>query len=111
MSRTHKDVPTKHRSPKEQYDFLYNTVFEIFTDENGVVHYSRHELPGVKTKKRKHHDTEHHWMSTPSWWTRLTMNRPIRRYYHLLEHEAVRTPDLEELDIPDLKKKPHNYYW
>lgn len=111
MSRTHKDVPVKHRSPQEIYDFSHGVVREVWVDEDGVVRYRSYDLPGVKTKKPKHKDTEYHWMSTPSWWTRLTMNRPMRRYYHLLEHEATKAEDLEELDIPDLKKKPHNYYW
>ncbi len=111
MSRTHKDVPVKHRKPRDVYDWLYTTEKVAYLNENDKLRYWYKELPGLKPKKRKEVDLEYHWMTTPSWWTRLTMNRPTRRYYHLLEHEAARVSDLEEFDIPDLKKKPYNYYW
>lgn len=121
MSRTYKDKPAKFRFPERaSYDFgievvPYTSTYKSYpTGEE--VEYTRYwcrNLPGIKTKKRKELDYEWHWMSTPSWWTRMTMNRPVRRQYHLLEHEAERTSveDLEDLDIPDFKKKPHIYYY
>ena len=108
MSRTYKDVPTKHRKPREVYD--WNWDVERIDLGPGYPRFWHRELPSTKTKKKKEQDTEWHWMSTPSWWTRLTMNKPQRRYYHLLEHEAL-FRDLEEFDFPDLKKKPHIYYY
>lgn len=121
MSRTYKDKPAKFRFP-EKYDIYfgcetvpYTSTYKSYRtgEEIEYTRYWHRDLPGAKAKKRKEKDYEWHWMSTPSWWTRMTMNRPTRRTYHLLEHEAARTPveKLEELDIPDLKKKPHIYYY
>lgn len=64
---------------------------------------------GVKTKKRKEVDTTDHWMSTPSWWTRLMMNRPQRRQVKLWERKAL-ISDLEDLIQPG-KKYKHVYFW
>ena len=110
MSRTHKDVPAKHRKPRDVYDWFYATEKVPYLNHNNATRYWYRDLPGMKTKKRKEVDSEYHWMTTPSWWTRLMMNRPARRHYHLLEHKAL-TSDLEDFDFVDLKKKPHNYYW
>ena len=63
----------------------------------------------TKPKLRKTVDTEDHWMSTPGWWVRLTMNRPQRRAVHLWERKALFS-DLEELVQP-AKKVAHVYYW
>lgn len=121
MSRTYKDRPERIRFP-EQYKF-FDTGYEKVSypielkDGDGEVFnfntYWLRELPGVKTKKPKHQDTHWHWMSTPSWWTRMTMNRPLRRKVHLWEHEVVKNniEELEEADHPDTGHKPHNYYW
>lgn len=108
MSRTHKDVPPHHRKPREIYD--WNWDVEKINLGPGYPLFWYKQLPSTKTKKRKEVDCEWHWMSTPSWWTRITMNRPQRRFYHLLEHKALMS-DLEDFDFPDLKKKPHIYYW
>ena len=71
------------------------------------------DLPTTKPKKRKELDTEYHWMSTPSWWTRLTMNRPQRRKCKLWERDALKTclDSLDDLDKPIISRKPHIYYW
>jgi|688.fasta_scaffold1006310_1 hypothetical protein len=111
MSRTHKDVPIKYKKPREVYDHTYGTIKDIYTNDLDVIFHWHREERGVKTKKRKEVNLEYHWMSTPSWWTRITMTRPLRRHYHLLEHEAVKTNDLEDLDFPDFKNKPFIYYW
>ena len=121
MSRTYKDKPWKYKNP-EAYDWRWGheKVPYLSTYKNYLGQYVEHTkymyipIRGIKTKKPRYQDTDWHWYeSTPSWWTRLTMNRPARRYYHLLEHEAERLEqaDLEDFDFPDLKKKPHNYYY
>lgn len=89
MSRTYKD---KH--PKLIYPQYYS-------------------VPGAKLPKRK--DSEWHWLeATPSWWTRMMMNRPQRREAHLWEREAEKAQtleDIEDLDTPNCSHKPHHYYW
>lgn len=121
MSRTYKDRPARIRFP-ENYPFNINDAYEKYEytysyNWNGtnkeVIRFSYLPKKGAKRKQRRHQDHEWHWMSTPSEWTRIMMNRPQRREYHLLEHEAVKTPldSLEELDIPDYKRKPHIYYY
>lgn len=64
------------------------------------------------TKKPKVKDTTWHWLhATPSWWTRLFMNRPQRRKGKLWEATAKHEQDPEQLDAPGVSKKPHKYYW
>lgn len=68
-----------------------------------------------KTKKRREEDTKWHWLqATPSWWTNLFMNRPIRRECQRWEREIQKisnSEELEEIDKPNVSKKPHKYYW
>lgn len=122
MSRTYKDKPYKYKYP-EDYDYTYGTEMVPYeytyispynNTEVTTVRYWHKQVPGAKTKKKKEIDTNWHWMqSTPSWWTRMTMNRPQRRAAHLWEREATMTPieELEELDTPNTSHKPHIYYW
>lgn len=99
MSRTYKDKPwkfkydpyTKDMIPTEGYGYLLTKT--------------------TKTKKRKEVDTEYHWMNTPSWWTRLRMNRPQRAAGRLWERTVFYELDLEDTDPPGVGKKPHIYYW
>jgi hypothetical protein len=106
MSRTNKDKNWKLKYPEAQWNF---DSFKIFDDGNYRVRYIK--LPGVKTKKRKELDCEWHWVSnTPSWWTRLTMNRPQRRAGRVWEQKVL-LEDLEETDPPGVSHKPHHYYW
>lgn len=122
MSRTYKDKPARVRFPeaydwrwsceKVPYDYTYSPYG--VEDPVTVTRYLYRELPGVKTKKKREVDSEWHWMgSTPSWWTRMTMNRPQRREAHLWEHDVARTPleELEEVDKPNASHKPHIYYY
>lgn len=96
MSRTYKDTPNQFRFPEEVWDFRYFPGYPFL------------QRPGVKAKKRKHVDTEHHWMTTPSHWTRIMMNRPQRaRENQQLRNIRV----LEDFDFVDTKRKPHIYYW
>ena len=104
MSRTHKDKPSKLRCELYMKDW-------ILVEHDGFRKYR----PGktTKTKKRREVDTENHWMSTPSWWTRLLMTKPQRREGTLWEREVVKTQltELEEVDKPSVSRKPHIYYF
>jgi len=85
MSRTNKDKPRKFSNLKEN-----------------------------ELKPRNYLDPDHNWYSaTPSWWTRLMMNRPQRAEAHKWEQNAKHTPidQLEELDTPSVSRKPHVYFW
>ena len=103
MSRTYKDYPS--RVKRDAWDK------DIIRLEGWWFRYIM--MPTTKTKKRKEMDTEDHWMSTPSSWTRIMMNRPQRRNGSLWERKAVRTNilNLLELDTPSVGRKPHQYYW
>jgi hypothetical protein len=68
------------------------------------------QIPGAKTKKRKEHDTEYHWMSTPSWWNRLFNNIPQRRKGRAWERKVL-VEGVDETDPPNFSKRPHHYYW
>ena len=107
MSRTIKDKHWKLKFPESGWDFDSIKL----TDENSYsIRYVK--LPGVKTKKKREEDTEWHWISsTPSWWTRLTMNRPQRRAGRVWEHNVLKLTDLEDCDPPGVGHKPHIYYW
>lgn len=104
MSRTFKDKPSKLKHEAWDKD-------TIRVDGTGTKWSYRIHLPTTKTKKRKEVDTEDHWMSTPSWWTHLCMIKPERRLAHMLEKKALRVENIEEMDFPDLGKKPHIYFW
>ncbi len=102
MSRTLKDRPS--RLKHEAWD----------KDRIKVEGWFRYiSLPTTRTKKRKEVDSEEHWMGTPSWWTRIMMNRPQRRNGSIWERKAVRTDILYlfDLDTPSVNRKPHQYYW
>lgn len=98
MSRTYKDQPARVRWP-EPYD--HDTLHIPGT-------WRSIQLPTTRAKKRKHVDTECHWMSTPSWWTRLTMNRPQRSREN---HQLRMMHHLEDFDFVDTGRKPHIYYF
>lgn len=90
MSRTFKDKPSR------------------LTYESN---YNKEDLPKVKKDK----DNQWHWLqATPSWWTNLFMNRPIRRCFQAWEREVeklIDIDDVEDMNIPHHGKKPHKYYW
>ena len=91
MARTRKDAPERIRFPH---------------------HYS--DLKDLPKRKRVINDNWNWLFSTPSYWTRLMMNRPKRRACSLWEHEVelLRVEDLEDIeDCPDYGNKPHIYYW
>jgi hypothetical protein len=127
MSRTYKHVKREHTHPEQVWDYgreclPYQTkaLEWVYNEETGryesretkrlVTRYYYVDKPGVFTKKRKEVDTEWHWMSTPSWWTRLTMNKPQRRKGRVWERKVL-FQELEEVDPPGVGHKPHQYYY
>lgn len=99
MSRTYKDQPARVRFP-EPFDCDRVPLSGYF--------FRWIQVPGVRTKKPKDVDTEHHWMTTPGHWTHIMMNRPQRAR----ENQQLRCIyDLEDFDFVDTKRKPHIYYW
>ena len=124
MSRTYKDSNRvklkryyKDRWETEHTKFTYETSYRGWAgyevEDTGKTYTMTKYLQkaGVKPKKRKEVDTTDHWMSTPSWWTKLCMIKPERRNAHLIEKAALKTADIEDVDFPDLGRKPHIYYW
>ncbi len=118
MSRTYKDKKWELRFPEDHWKFGTESVpyerdvtkcWRWYGPTDLIGHWL-HDLPGVKTKKKKSDDTKWHWMSTPSWWTRTTFTRPERKATKALLHKAL-LQDIEEVDIPDCGRKPHIYYW
>ena len=108
MSRTYKDRPARINYPEEQWEYRYDT-----SEKTDRLWFRYLERKGVLTKKKKHVDTEHHWMTTPSWWVRLTMNKPQRRASKMWE-DTVIGKSVDRLDVEDppiIGKKPHIYYW
>ena len=118
MSRTYKDKPYKFANPEQDWDYRhtgiqYTRQYRSYTADRGwewaEYEATRYlEKAGVLTKKKKHKDTEHHWMTTPSWWTRLYMRRPQRAR----ENQSLRNIRvLEDFDFVDTGRKPHVYYY
>ena len=118
MSRTFKDIPSKIRFP-EVYD---NDRYETLTCETEKSYGGRSwigtsiyllEKKGYKRKQKRHEFREWNWLqSTPSWWTRLMMQKPKRRACRDWERKALYIEDLEDYDdCPDFGRKPHQYYW
>ena len=119
MSRTYKHIKEAKlkRHYAERWDIEYDKfVFEswkyVWPDFNtSVGTYSRVcylKKAGVLTKKKKSVDDEHHWMTTPSWWNRIHHTRPERRSAKVA---LSKVSDVEEVDIPDTGRKPHQYFW
>lgn len=124
MSRTRKDVPRKFAFPEEAWDYGFEVVgtvsvqymkYDPVSGESLLYTsaYTRNvylKKPGVRTKKKRSVDNSWHWYSaTPSWWTRLTMNRPQRRNGKLWERKVL-FEDVESTDPPLVSRKPHVYY-
>ena len=130
MSRTYKDKPNRIRFPHDWatdriqifLDPVYVTTtrrlnldtFEFEVEELEEPYVRRRfrylEIKSSRGKQRKAVDTENHWMHTPSWWTRIMMNKPQRRRGHVWERKVL-LEDLDETDPPTVGKKPHIYYW
>jgi hypothetical protein len=107
MSRTLKDKHWKLKFP--ELDYRFDSI-KITSNDSYSIRYI--QLPGVKRKKKRELDTDWHWLnSTPSWWTRLMMNRPQRRAGRVWEHQVLKQSDLEDCDPPLVGHKPHIYYY
>ena len=106
MSRTHKDRPYRIRFPEEEWDYRYYRCGDRW-------YFNFLAYPGVLTKKKKRVDTENHWMTTPSWFINVFMNRPQRARGKAWERKIVKckVDELIDQDIPDVSRKPHKYYW
>jgi len=131
MSRTYKDKKLELKYPEWRYDYdnieyssytIVKTHYTVFTlkgiqrleypepKEYTYVNYIKG--PTKKLKKKRHYVEKYYRMysSAPSWWTRLTMNRPKRRACRLWERKVL-FQDVETADCPDFKNKPFNYYY
>lgn len=99
MSRTKKDIPPEIRFHDWQEGYKENSRFKV---------------AGFWPKTKKEIDNIWHWCgTTPGWWCKLFMNRPLRRKARIWERkvETSKINNLEELDIPNNSKKPHKYYY
>lgn len=121
MSRTFKDrkfgrTYWREQRERETIEFAYE-VREVGWDGKPIVYQRRRSLqrPGVRPKLRKDYvnKLESACYSTPMWWIREMMNRPERKSANQLTREAVkyRLEDIDAIDIPDLGRNPHIYYW
>ena len=116
MSRTFKDKPYKlqHEAWDKDTERFQCTVTRIDYYTRELCEYTRYgriDLPTTKTKKRKEVDTEDHWMTTPGWWVKMTMTKPERRAANTATRKVLLAEDIEEVDIPDMGRKPHIYFW
>lgn len=108
MSRTFKDRPNHIRF--SDYSYAWHRTLRFLDGYDNPIWMQAPK--GTHKKKKKKVNTEWEWLkSTPSWWTRLTMNKPQRRKCRLWEAKVKYMVDLEETDCPFFKNKPHNYYW
>jgi len=113
MSRTYKDKSWKYELERNTETRARVPYIRSYTDWTGV--YKEHssyiwlDIPGVKTKKPRTHFTRH-YMSTPSWWTRLMMGKPQRREGRIWERKVL-FQDLQETDPPQVGCKPHIYFY
>lgn len=116
MSRTYNTKPRRLRYPRwdtymEKVEYLSEC-----TDFLSGLPRSYHktvwlELAGVKPKKKRKQDTEDRWMTTPSWFTKLFMNRPQKRRGRKWETKIKGLSNLEDIDYPSVSKKPHKYFY
>jgi hypothetical protein len=120
MSRTYKDRPAVIRFPDYTRKDLYESVPYIRVGKHwktGIVgeylDWYSVKKAGVAAKRPKNVDTSWRWQSTPSWWTNMFMTRPARVRAKRVMNKVNRTPldQLDLVDVPDEKKKPHIYYW
>lgn len=128
MSRTFKDKKWNRKYPEWNYrydDIVYRTYqytqYYKWDSELGRIELAEpivHTIPlyiqgkTKKPKKKRKTITEDYCMysSAPSWWIRLTMNRPKRRKCRLWERKVI-FEDVEEADCPDYGRKPFNYFY
>lgn len=107
MSRTYKDKKLELKYPEwnNKHDCVVYARVSTYT-----AYYIQTKT--TKRKKKRSAITKHYDMysKSPSWWTRLYMNRPKRRHCRAWERKVL-FEDVEETDCPDFKNKPYRYYW
>ena len=116
MSRTFKDKPYRLTREPWDKDTLHIPAIQTYTvwktkEKVEIDTFIHLQLPTTKTKKRKTKDTEDHWGTTPMWWIHMVMSRPKRRAANAATHKALLAEDIEEVDVPDLGRKPHIYFY
>lgn len=119
MSRTYRHIKgaklkryykTRWDLEHEKYEYMGRIYcWPVHSEEEFVKRTCYLKKSGVLTKKRKVVDTEDHWMTTPGWWNRMCVTRPERKRVNAAL-QSIQC-DLEDVDIPDLGRKPHIYYW
>jgi hypothetical protein len=126
MSRTYKDRPSKIQFPNSSWNDDYIVYKqepwlqthkwisgEYVELETPVQRFTEYKIPGPSTKAKKRKCTTKPWkwsQATPSWWTRLLMNKPMRHAGRAWERKVL-FQDIEETDPPSVGRKPHHYYW
>lgn len=118
MSRTHNDRPRKIQYLDTRYSNCEVVEYicigqDYYTKEPRE--YTRRwykEIPGSKTKKKKHTDIERH-LHTPNWWISMYMTQPQRTAGKAWERKAVKVAndELDALDTPSVSRRPYIYYW
>lgn len=116
MSRTFKDKPYRLTKDDWDQDTIMVPATRLYTiwktkEKVEVDTFIHLQTPTTKTKKSKTKDTEDHWMTTPGWWVKMTMTKPERRAANTATRKVLLTEDIEEVDIPDMGRKPHIYFW
>jgi hypothetical protein len=108
MARTWKDKKPRFRKEVNSYSGAWQGSWHLLRDIRiKNLHPWHHSQP----KLRKEQDYEDHWMTTPGWWVRMFMTKPQRVRMNRELRAAVKAADLEEVDVVDLKRKPHVYYY
>ena len=130
MSRTYKDKPFRFTDeglePKDYTRIAYEveqicsyTYDEVskrykYTPLKTPIYYTGFYTLYTKTtkpKRRRQEDITSRWYKrTPSAWTRLMMNRPMRAKGRAWERKVL-LEDINETDPPSVSRKPHIYYW
>lgn len=112
MSRTFKDIPHRLNTEFVKVVIPYRRIEYFYDDETDSIK-SREDTDYEFTIYEKiHYGKLPHWyhgMPTPAWWTRIMLNRPLRRATRVWERKVL-LHDLEETNPPALKQ-PKLYYW
>lgn len=110
MSRTFKDKKDKYTNP---YYYSYKDVYyfagvRMYGERKHKVFLQRF---GVKKKrKRSFDDSWKMYSRSPGWFTKLTMNRPLRRKFRIYLLK-LNPKLLEDCDPPCHLYKKFVYYW
>ena len=130
MSRTYKDKPS--RLKYDQYDkdmvvfsreeitkthhheYINGEIVQVDWPESEWLRYTHVTYIFTKStkpyKRRTTNDKWYWYKRTPSWWSRMMMNRPQRRQGRMWERKVL-LEDLEATDPPGVSRKPHIYYY